>query len=264
MMNTFTRLFVLLALCFTITVVADAGSEDNYYELAEELIAIGQEKEAIAIYVEMQRVFDSPLIAGRAAHLAGSALEGERDHKEALVQYLRCVYLYPGNPDRAAAMFRCGRLYQNELKKYGLAKKWYDQLVKEYPKSPSAIEGLFSSAEMAIAKAKDPTLALQTFERIVSEYPKSNRAGDAILARARIYEKKKDPKSAIEEYTRFIEKFPDGAGKAYYLRGKTEESTGDLAGAIKSYEAAIEGAGDAGHVDDAKKRISKCKKKIKK
>lgn len=138
----------------------------------------------------------------------GSALDGK--WKEALDTFAEIETKYPASQYLDRVLFWKSWCH-TELKNYGKAIKFSEELIEKYPKSAYADDALFKIGEIYEYYQHDYEKALSTYERLVKLFPtpdgsnqdaNSNASNNAVAAqqqKAQI-EERRNPKQALNEW----------------------------------------------------------------
>jgi TolA-binding protein len=157
---------------------------------------------------------------------------------------------YPHVPRAAAAFYRIGRIYREQLKLPSRAIEAYRKYIKTYPGEANAKVAQVHIGQL-YARQKDFSRAIKEYQIVLNKYPKDKKLSPSVqLAIASLYEEEGNWARARVEYEKVRSDFPKTLAalqvplqiaRYYQTKKKTEEAKRAYGKAVAYYKKLASG-----------------------
>lgn len=178
--------------------------------------------EAATCFVDFYRDFpDATDYVDKALYNAALDFERMRDLGKAIRVRVFLLQATPNSPLAPVTLFNIGGNY-HALAVYSQAAKFYELFVANFPNHKDAEEALANASEFRYGLGEYPR-AIQDYEYYIKQFGKKNpeRAAVAHFQIARIHELQNQPKSAMEQYEKFLRQYNDESNFDRILKART-------------------------------------------
>lgn len=192
---------------------------DLYGIYANTALNFGEQEKAAELFMESFDVKKEPLV-GRidsvAINNAGSLYYNMKDYDRAIETYQKAIEYNVWEEGQVPNLL--GYMYI-QAEQYDKAKELYDKALALFPENKDLLESMVYYYR---ATGGDPNEMRNTLEKALAGDPENVGMWNGL---AQIHYKSEDFDTAIEFFTKYVEKFPDSAeanfylGNAWYLKG---------------------------------------------
>jgi tetratricopeptide (TPR) repeat protein len=136
--------------------------------------------------------------------------EADAKYKEAIAKLEAHRKSFEKGKDAAKALMEIGRIWMDGIEEPPIhAIDTFKQVLKDYPHSEFEPEAIYRLAKM-YEKIKEFKIALDMYTKLLEEYPKCKWAADATYARGRLLAEQMDKHDeAAQEFEKMAQDFPD-------------------------------------------------------
>lgn len=138
------------------------------------------------------------------------------DYEGAENDILTYIKNYPDGPWLESAYAKLGEI-QYMTGKYSKAVGTYQYHVNLFKTSSAVEKSVYTIANIMRLDIKDYALAITWYTKLLKEYTSSNYYGNALFERADCYEKTNQHAKARKDYTKYLQRYPEGHLKALCL-----------------------------------------------
>lgn len=249
-------------------------TNDARLRMADSYLMMKQYREASNLYEQVGSAKSSDADYALYSKAIITGVLGDNNQKAASLQ--RLVTDYPKSPFADDARFELGKTYL-ALRKNNEALTSFQKVISDYPRSSLVKDALLNTGLIYYNTDRDKQ-ALETLKKVVDDYPSTPASREALAVIRNIYvdmnnvdeyveytedvpfanvtrseqdsltfvaaESKYmsgDCQKALPGLRSYIQKFPDGSFSlnAHYYAADCESRSGNLAEALKSYEAIV-------------------------
>lgn len=220
----------------------------------------------------------------------------ERRMDDALAAYRSIPKDFPQSRHAPAALLRQGDLFGSYYRNYDAALEAYDSLVYNYPQAAEAAQAVLRKGEIHLLQFFSYREAVTDLELLRTQYPGFAKMDEVLILLAKAYGGLPDPARQLAVLSELVEKHPDSprarearwmAASTLLAQGKLDEAEreygkllalaadpktaararwgmaqamerrGDLAGAVKQYEAIGDDWDDPVYLSEKLSRLRK-------
>ena len=222
-------------------------AEEARVRLAEAFVEMGDIPRAVATYSDLVKRFPKSGRVDDYAYAVGATWFRGGNDSSAIIELERFLREYPESEYRPNAFFTLGDAWYN-LGEYETALGWYRMVLDQYPNStvvPEAIEGL----RFALVSMGRGGEAVAYIDDFITKNPNRLPADSLTFKKGMIWFDNGEYDKADTLFRKLIADYPESplVADAWYQIGKGEEYSGNLAGAVSTYQRIVNtyGSSDA-------------------
>jgi len=183
----------------------------------------------------------------------------KNQYRESVRVFLQIVDRYPGSPEAETALLRVGQTFMLNLSDPQNALEYFGRLVGEYPRGPKAVQAHELMASIYEKELRNYDEAVAQY-RMLLDSNMGRDPGKYILAIGRCFYLKEEYKTAIMEYRKIVDKYPDSnwaqeaeyqIANCYFVWNKCDD-------AVKQYNRVLETYAQTKYKNDIMLSIGVC------
>lgn len=205
------------------------------YQLGQSLYRLQDYAEAYKAFEGLLKQYPKSQYADDALYVMGFINMQRREYNDAIKDFQTLIQKYPTSDILPKALYSLGDCYYN-MKNYSAARRTYEEIMQRYPTSEYIPDVLVALYYSYVAEKNDSGI-FTVIEEYLTHYSDAAPAERVWMKKAELYELQKNYRKAIEEYSAFLQRYPNSKfiAEVYFQMAHCANELGDKERELQIY-----------------------------